>query len=77
MIDLVFPEGRAHAAALKNTNATSASRLLGFASAEDSKAILLQMRLLCLKHIDSHALSSLLRALAFGGVPRLPVQDDV
>ena len=39
--------------AFTRSQSTSASRLLGFASAEDGKLTLLQMRLLCLKHIDT------------------------
>jgi hypothetical protein len=39
--------------AFTRSQACAASRLLGFPSAEDGKSTLLQVRLLCLKHIDS------------------------
>ena len=39
--------------AFTRAQATSASRSLGFASAEDGRSTLLQMRLLCLQHIDA------------------------
>jgi hypothetical protein len=44
---------RSMCGAFTHSQATSASRLLGFASVEDGAPTLLQMRLLCLQHVDT------------------------